>query len=57
VVVVGHGHFSRALGARWIGLPVSGGAHLALGTAAPSLLGAQYGAPLIDRWNLPNPAA
>ncbi|HKC26695.1 MAG TPA: histidine phosphatase family protein [Jatrophihabitans sp.] len=57
VVLVGHGHFSRALGARWIGLPISGGANLALGTAAPSVLGAQYGAPLIDRWNLPNPAA
>jgi broad specificity phosphatase PhoE len=57
VVLVGHGHFSRVLGARWIGLPVAGGANLLLGTAAPSLLGAQYGAPVINRWNLPNPAA
>ncbi|MCW2596530.1 MAG: Phosphoglycerate mutase [Jatrophihabitans sp.] len=56
VVLVGHGHFSRALGARWIELPVSGGAHLLLGTAAPSILGAQYGASVIVRWNLPNPA-
>ena len=57
VVLVGHGHFSRVLGARWIGLPVDAGGNLLLGTAAPSLLGAQYGAPVINRWNLPNPAA
>jgi probable phosphoglycerate mutase len=57
VVLVGHGHFSRVLGARWVGLPLEAGAHLLLGTAAPSLLGAQYGVPVIARWNLPNPAA
>jgi broad specificity phosphatase PhoE len=55
VVLVGHGHFSRVLGARWVGLPVAGGAHLLLGTAAPSVLGAQYGVPAIVRWNVPNP--
>jgi probable phosphoglycerate mutase len=57
VVLIGHGHFSRALGARWIGLPVSGGAHLLLGTAAISILGAQYGVRAIVRWNLSNAAA
>ncbi len=57
VVLIGHGHFSRVLGARWIGLPVGGGAHLLLGTAAPSVLGAQYGVPVIVRWNLPNQGA
>ena len=57
VVLIGHGHFSRVLGARWIGLPVAAGGNLLLGTAAPSLLGVQYGLPVIDRWNLPNPAA
>jgi broad specificity phosphatase PhoE len=57
VVLVGHGHLSRVLAARWIGLPVAGGANLLLGTAAPSVLGAQYGDPVIVRWNLPNPAA
>jgi broad specificity phosphatase PhoE len=57
VVLVGHGHFSRSLAARWIGLPVTGGAHLMLSTAAPSLLGMYHGAPVIVRWNLPNPAA
>ena len=57
VILVGHGHFSRVLGARWIGLPPAAGGNLLLGTAAPSLLGVQYGLPVIDRWNLPNPAA
>jgi probable phosphoglycerate mutase len=57
VVLVGHGHFSRVLGARWMGLPVSSGANLLLGTAAPSMLGAQHGIPAIVRWNIPNPAA
>jgi broad specificity phosphatase PhoE len=57
VVLVGHGHFSRVLAARWIGLPVTAGARLLLGTAATSVLGAQYGTPLIVRWNIPNPAA
>ena len=56
VMLFGHGHFSRALGARWVGLPVSGGASLLLGTAAPSVLGADHGAPAIVRWNMPNPA-
>ena len=57
VILVGHGHLSRVLGARWMGLPVSSGANLLLGTAAPSLLGAQHGIPAIVRWNIPNPAA
>ena len=56
VVLVGHGHFSRVLGARWIGQPVAGGANLLLGTAAPSILGSQYGQRAILRWNMPNPA-
>ena len=38
-MLFGHGHFRRAVGARWVGLPVSGGASLLLGTAAPSILG------------------
>lgn len=57
VVLVGHGHFSRVLGARWIGMPVSAGARLLLGTAAPSVLGVEHGVPAIERWNIPNPAA
>lgn len=57
VVLVGHGHLSRVLGARWIGLSARGGANLVLGTAAPSVLGMYHGQPVIVRWNLPNPAA
>jgi probable phosphoglycerate mutase len=57
VVLVGHGHFSRVLAARWIGLPAAGGASLLLGTAAPSVLGAEHGTPAVSRWNLPNPDA
>ena len=57
VMLFGHGHFSRVLGARWIGLPAAGGASLLLGTAAPSVLSAEHGTPALLRWNLPNPAA
>jgi probable phosphoglycerate mutase len=57
VVLFAHGHISRVLGARWIGLPATAGANLLLGTAAPSLLSTQYGEPVIAHWNLPNPAS
>jgi probable phosphoglycerate mutase len=55
VVLVAHGHISRVIGARWIGLPVSGGASLLLDEAAPSVLGADKGVPVIVHWNRPNP--
>jgi broad specificity phosphatase PhoE len=57
VVLVGHGHFGRALGVRWIGVPISVGASLLLGPAAPCKLGAEHGVAAIAQWNLPNPAA
>ena len=56
VVTVGHGHFSRVLAARWIGLPVAGGALFVLGPASPCILGTEHGRPAIHRWNVPNPA-
>lgn len=56
VVAVGHGHFSRVLTARWLGLPVTGGAMFVLGPASPCLLGHEHGRPAIHRWNVPNPA-
>ncbi len=57
VVLVGHGHFSRVLGARWVGMSACGGANLMLGTAAPSQLGMYHGQPVIVHWNMTNPAA
>lgn len=57
VVLFGHGHMSRVLGARWIGLPVRAGANLLLGTAAACILGAEHHSPVIVRWNITNPAA
>lgn len=57
VVFVAHGHISRVIGARWIGLGPLDGGRLALDTAAPSVLGSERGTPVIDRWNMPNPAA
>jgi broad specificity phosphatase PhoE len=57
VLLFGHGHINRVLAARWIDEPVMSGEHLALGTAAPCLLGMQHFQPVIVHWNLPNPAA
>lgn len=55
VVLVGHGHFTRVLGARWVGAPVSAGEHLLLGAGALCVLSAQYGAAAIQNWNVPAP--
>jgi probable phosphoglycerate mutase len=51
-----HGHFGRALAARWIGLPVSAGANFLLGTASVSLLAYEHGdvgSPALALWNAP----
>ncbi len=42
VVLVGHGHFSRALLTRWLELPVSEGKRFALSPAAYSVLGFEH---------------
>jgi probable phosphoglycerate mutase len=52
VVLVGHGHLSRVLGARWIGQPATGGQGLLLDAAAICVLSAQYGAAAIQHWNM-----
>ena len=44
VILVGHGHFSRALIARWADLPVSEGRRFALSPGAYSILGFEHGA-------------
>jgi broad specificity phosphatase PhoE len=53
VALIGHGHALRVVGARWIGLPASGGAKLRLDTATISTLGYEHGRHVILRWNLP----
>ncbi len=56
VVLVAHGHISRALGARWVGLTVQAGAYLALGTAATCVLSAEHEIPVIEHWNVAHPS-
>jgi broad specificity phosphatase PhoE len=51
-LVFGHGHASRALTARWLGLPVRDGRHFVLETAAISVLGQERETPAVLRWNV-----
>lgn len=50
-VVFSHGHFLRALAARWLGEPVSAGQHYRLDTGTVSALGYERDVPVILRWN------
>jgi probable phosphoglycerate mutase len=51
VALFAHGHILRVFAARWIGLPVSGGAHFLLDTAGLSVLGFYHGVGAIEQWN------
>lgn len=42
VVLVGHGHFSRALLARWVGMGVTAGIHFAMAPAGIAVLGQEH---------------
>jgi probable phosphoglycerate mutase len=51
VLVFSHGHASRALACRWLGLPVADGRLFKLDTATISVLGYEHDAPAVARWN------
>ena len=51
VALFAHGHVLRVAGARWIDLPPTYGARLALSTATISVLGWERETPVITRWN------
>ena len=51
VLVFSHGHASRALAARWLGLAVEQGRLFLLGTATVSVLGYEREHPVVARWN------
>jgi probable phosphoglycerate mutase len=53
VALVGHGHFSRVLAARWVGQEVRAGAWLDLGTATWSQLGWHRDQRVLWHWNVP----
>lgn len=53
-LIFSHGHFLRALAARWLELPLPAGAHFLLAPAAISILGYEHGnraEPALIRWN------
>ncbi|WP_232665084.1 acid phosphatase [Pseudonocardia sp. TRM90224] len=52
VVLVGHGHFSRVLIARWIGLPATEGVRFSMEAPSWAVLGDERGVARLDHVNL-----
>jgi probable phosphoglycerate mutase len=52
VVLVGHGHFSRVLTARWLALPARAGVGFGLDAGGLTVLGDERGVPRLDHVNL-----
>jgi probable phosphoglycerate mutase len=52
VVLVGHGHFSRVVIARWVGLPATEGVRFAMEAPSWAVLGDERGVPRLDHVNL-----
>lgn len=59
VLLFGHGHFTRVLAARWLGLPAGAAGYFLLGTASLSALSYEHSLdePGIYLWNEPPGAA
>jgi len=55
VAVVGHGHMSRVLAARWVGAQVAVGQWLDLDTASLSELGWSRNLRVLRQWNVTAP--
>jgi probable phosphoglycerate mutase len=54
VILIGHGHFSRVLVARWLGESPSAGVRFAVDPASITVLGDERGEPQIQHLNLPS---
>ena len=55
VALVAHGHLLRVLGARWLEVSGSFGAHLGLDAASICVLGDEHDVPILQHWNLTTP--